>query len=64
MAETGALTDVAGFRVGHFTDREGATGCTVVLAPDEGAVGAVDVRSRSVPRLAGRNLRRAELALP
>jgi L-aminopeptidase/D-esterase-like protein len=38
------LTSVAGFRVGHFTDRSGGTGCTVVLAPAEGAVAAVDVR--------------------
>jgi L-aminopeptidase/D-esterase-like protein len=38
------LTDVAGFRVGHYTNREAATGCTVVIAPDEGAVGGVDVR--------------------
>lgn len=40
---SGALTDVAGLRVGHFTHARRLTGCTVVLAPD-GAVGAVDVR--------------------
>lgn len=40
---TGSLTDVAGLRVGHWTDPEGATGCTVVLC-EEGAVAAVDVR--------------------
>jgi L-aminopeptidase/D-esterase-like protein len=34
----------AGFEVGHWTDREGATGCTVVLAPPDGAVAAADVR--------------------
>ena len=34
----------AGFEVGHWTDREGATGCTVMLAPPEGAVAAGDVR--------------------
>jgi L-aminopeptidase/D-esterase-like protein len=34
----------AGFAVGHWTDREGATGCTVVLAPPDGAVAAADVR--------------------
>lgn len=39
----GGLTDVAGIRVGHATDRRGATGCTVVLCPD-GARCAVDVR--------------------
>jgi L-aminopeptidase/D-esterase-like protein len=33
-----------GFEVGHWTDREGATGCTVVLAPPEGAVASADVR--------------------
>ncbi|MEU6669727.1 P1 family peptidase [Streptomyces sp. NPDC046727] len=41
-----ALTDVAGLRVGHAT-RSGdgwLTGTTVVLAPDGGAVAAVDVR--------------------
>jgi L-aminopeptidase/D-esterase-like protein len=34
----------AGFEVGHWTDREGATGCTVILAPPEGAVASADVR--------------------
>ncbi|MDF3150300.1 P1 family peptidase, partial [Streptomyces sp. T21Q-yed] len=41
-----ALTDVAGLRVGHAT-RKGdgwLTGTTVVLAPEGGAVAAVDVR--------------------
>jgi L-aminopeptidase/D-esterase-like protein len=32
-----------GFRAGHFTDRSGWTGCTVVLAPP-GAVGSGEVR--------------------
>ncbi|NBC95359.1 MAG: peptidase S58 family protein, partial [Deinococcus-Thermus bacterium] len=31
------LTAVAGVRVGHWSDRAAATGCTVVLAPEEGA---------------------------
>jgi L-aminopeptidase/D-esterase-like protein len=39
----GSLTDVAGLRVGHFTDPRRPTGCTVVLA-DGGAVAGVDVR--------------------
>ena len=39
-----AITDVEGIRVGHYTDLEHVTGCTVVLAPDEGAVAGVDVR--------------------
>lgn len=38
-----AISDVPGIRVGHWTDREAATGCTVVLC-EEGAVGGVDVR--------------------
>jgi L-aminopeptidase/D-esterase-like protein len=38
-----AITDVEGIRVGHYTDREGITGCTVVLC-EGGAVGGVDVR--------------------
>ncbi|MER6624229.1 P1 family peptidase [Streptomyces sp. NPDC000931] len=44
--EADALTDVAGVRVGHAT-RTGdgwLTGTTVVLAPEGGAVAAVDVR--------------------
>ncbi len=38
-----AVTDVEGIKVGHYTDREGVTGCTVVLC-EGGAVGGVDVR--------------------
>jgi len=38
-----AITDVTGIKVGHYTDREGVTGCTVVLC-EGGAVGGVDVR--------------------
>jgi len=38
------IRDVPGIRVGHWTDVERATGCTVVLAPDGGAVAGVDVR--------------------
>lgn len=33
----------AGFRIGHWTDEVGRTGCTVVIAPD-GTRGGVDVR--------------------
>jgi L-aminopeptidase/D-esterase-like protein len=36
------ITRVEGVRVGHVTDREGVTGCTVVLCPP-GTVGSVDV---------------------
>lgn len=38
-----AITDVEGIEVGHYTDLEAATGCTVVLCR-QGAVGGVDVR--------------------
>jgi L-aminopeptidase/D-esterase-like protein len=39
----GAITDVAGIEVGHFSDPRRPTGCTVILAR-EGAVAGVDVR--------------------
>ncbi|NLE75787.1 MAG: peptidase S58 family protein, partial [Chloroflexi bacterium] len=38
-----AITDVTGIRVGHYTDLEAATGCTVILC-EGGAVGGVDTR--------------------
>jgi L-aminopeptidase/D-esterase-like protein len=41
---SGTLSDVAGLQVGHWTDLEAATGCTVVLCPEDGAVAGVDVR--------------------
>ncbi|MGH9934917.1 MAG: P1 family peptidase [Blastocatellia bacterium] len=41
--ERGAITDVAGIKVGHFTDSRRPTGCTVIIC-EEGAVGGVDVR--------------------
>lgn len=41
--ERGAITDVAGIKVGHFTDSRRPTGCTVILC-EEGAVGGIDVR--------------------
>jgi L-aminopeptidase/D-esterase-like protein len=47
----------AGFRVGHSTDLEGGTGCTVVLAP-EGTVAAGDVRG------GGPGTRESELLSP
>ncbi len=40
----GDITDVPGVRVGHWTDIEARTGCTVVLLPDSGATTSVDVR--------------------
>ena len=38
-----AITDVPGIRVGHFTDRRNATGCTVILC-ETSAAAAVDTR--------------------
>jgi L-aminopeptidase/D-esterase-like protein len=43
MEDAGALTDVPGVAVGHFTDGRRPTGCTAVVVA-EGATGAVDVR--------------------
>lgn len=40
---SGSLTDIAGLRVGHFTDTRRPTGCTVVLC-ERGAICGVDVR--------------------
>lgn len=37
------LTDIPGIMIGHWTNLEAATGCTVILCPD-GAVAGVDVR--------------------
>ncbi len=39
----GTLTDVPGLKVGHWTNLEAVTGCTVTLCP-QGAVAGVDVR--------------------
>ena len=38
-----SLTDIPGITIGHWTDLDAATGCTVILCPD-GAVAGVDVR--------------------
>lgn len=40
---TNTLVDVPGFKVGHATNLEVATGCTVIICPP-GTVGGVDVR--------------------
>src|SRR5687768_11523376 len=42
-AMSAPLAPPAGFRIGHWTDEVGRTGCTVVIAP-EGTRGGVDVR--------------------
>ena len=39
-----SILDAGGLRVGHWTNRRAKTGCTVVLAPPEGAVAACDIR--------------------
>lgn len=39
----GAITDVPGIRVGHWTDRRAGTGCTVIRC-DAGMAAAVDAR--------------------
>jgi L-aminopeptidase/D-esterase-like protein len=41
--DQGSITDVPGIRVGHWTDADAATGCSVVL-PHRPAVAGVDVR--------------------
>ncbi|WP_369973926.1 P1 family peptidase, partial [Pelomonas sp. KK5] len=40
---SGSICDVAGLKVGHFTDSRRPTGCTVLLC-EQGAVAGVDVR--------------------
>jgi L-aminopeptidase/D-esterase-like protein len=42
-SDRSAITDVAGIKVGHFTDSRKPTGCTVILVEDGGVAG-VDVR--------------------
>ena len=42
----GAITDVSGVKVGHYTDKEAVTGCTVILC-ETGAVAGVDVSGSS-----------------
>src|SRR5215207_6094857 len=39
----GSIADIPGIRVGHWTDLDAATGCTVVLC-ESGALAGVDVR--------------------
>jgi len=63
MAINDALTDVAGLRVGHASvaGERALTGTTVVLAPEGGAIAAVDVRgggpgTRETDALDPRNL--------
>ena len=57
------LTDVPGVRVGHWTDLEARTGCTVVLLPDDGATASVDVRG-AAPGTRETDLLRPEATVP
>ena len=41
-----SITDIPGIKVGHYTDKEGVTGCTVILC-EQGAVAGVDVSGSS-----------------
>lgn len=41
-----SITDIAGIKVGHFTDGKSYTGCTVILC-ENGAVCGVDIRGGS-----------------
>ncbi len=43
MTKNDTLTRIPGFEVGHYTDLDAVTGCTVVRCPPK-TVGAVDVR--------------------
>lgn len=43
MGDARAITDIAGIRVGHWTDRRAVTSCNVILC-GRGATGGVDVR--------------------
>jgi L-aminopeptidase/D-esterase-like protein len=41
-----AITDIEGIRVGHASDIEGCTGCTVILF-DKGAICGIDIRGNA-----------------
>lgn len=44
MIETDTMTAIKGIAVGHYTDYENLTGCTVIRFPSGGATAGVDVR--------------------
>jgi L-aminopeptidase/D-esterase-like protein len=46
MVKFDAMTDVPGIKVGHYTDRQAVTGCTVILC-EQGAIAGVDVSGSS-----------------
>ncbi|MFP3853894.1 MAG: P1 family peptidase, partial [Anaerolineales bacterium] len=56
MKSTAAITDINGLRVGHATDQEALTGCTVILPP-AGTVGGVDRRGGATSTRQGDPLR-------
>ena len=60
--EGDCITDVSGIAVGHYTDRQSATGCTVVLC-ESGAVGGVSVRG-SAPGTLETDMLRPAAPLP
>ncbi len=43
VTEADSITAIAGLQVGHWSNREAATGCTAILCP-EGAIASADVR--------------------
>ena len=56
------LTDVAGIRVGHWTDEDAGTGCTAIILPP-GTRGGVDVRGGG-PASRETDLLRPEATVP
>src|SRR5262245_34824495 len=44
LKSQGSITEVAGISIGHATNQEARTGCTVILCGTEGAFCGVDVR--------------------
>jgi len=44
LSANDSITAVPGITVGHWTDSQSPTGCTVVICPPEGAVASCDVR--------------------
>ena len=58
MRKYESITDIEGIYVGHATNAEAGTGCTVIVCP-EGAVGGVDVRG-GAPATRETDLLRAE----
>jgi L-aminopeptidase/D-esterase-like protein len=43
-ASNQTITSIGGIKVGHYTDLNGATGCTVIILPSGGAIAGVEVR--------------------